>query len=89
MDVNANEIDIVHLAGKKKSAGKPRSVLVKCVSHKTKAKVMREKKKAKNVQIKEDLAHGIQDNLYKVIKKKFALGIKSLWTVDRKIRCNF
>ena len=49
VDVKSEEIDIAHRVGGFRNDGKPRPILVKCVSHKSKAKVMRNKKKAKNV----------------------------------------
>ncbi len=89
VEIEKSDIDIVHRAGRRRSDGKPRAILVKCVSHKTKLKVMREKKKAKHVTIKEDLAYGMQDYMYQVIEKKSELGIESVWTIDGKIRCKF
>ena len=50
------EIDIVHRLGRRQD-NKPRSILVKFLSHKTKEKVMRAKK---NVKVSEDLAPGIK-----------------------------
>ncbi len=89
VEVDAQEIDIVHRTGKRRSDGKPRAILVKCLSHKTKAKVMKEKRKAKNVTFREDLAHGILEYFNNILDKKEELGIESVWTIDGKIRCKF
>ena len=42
----------------KKSLDKTRGILVKFVSYRTKEKIMRKKKSAKNIRISEDLASG-------------------------------
>ncbi len=88
MELESSDIDIVHRAGRRRD-DKPRAILVKCVSHKTKVHVMREKKKAKKVTIREDLAIGMNEYMRKVVDRKTELGIESVWTVDGKIRCKF
>eukprot|EP00794_Sanderia_malayensis_P020697 gene20697-22733_t len=57
--VEPRDIDIVHRVGRRWE-NKPRAVLVKFISHKTKELIMRNKKKATNVKVKEDLAPGIK-----------------------------
>ena len=57
--VAQNEIDIVHRVGRRQE-NRPRSILIKFISHKTKEKVMRAKKKSTTVKINEDLAPGIK-----------------------------
>ena len=54
LDLVRSEIDIVHRVGRRDS--NPRSILVKFLSHKTKERVMRCKKKATHIKIHEDLA---------------------------------
>ena len=89
VDVKNEEIDIAHRVGGFRNDGKLRPILVKCVSHKSKAEVMRNKKKAKNVKIHEDLAHGIKSILDELVERKSELGLDSVWTVDGKIKYKF
>ena len=76
--INQNDIDIVHRVGRRQE-NKPRPILVKVLSHKTKEKVMRAKKKATNVKINEDLAPGIKRLLDKVSTNRRFLNIDSVW----------
>ena len=48
------DLDIVHRTGRHRDDGKPRPILVKCMSHKSKVRVMKNKKKAKNVTVHEE-----------------------------------
>ena len=59
---------------------------MKCLSHKTKARVLRDKKKAKNVTIYEGLAGGVKNLLDELISRKHELGLESVWTIDDKVR---
>ena len=83
------DLDIVHRTGRYRDDGKPRPILVKCMSHKSKAKVMKNKKKAKNVRVHEDLAFGVKVVLDELIERKHELGLDSVWTIDGIIRFKF
>ena len=76
LDFEKSDIDIVHRVGRG-HADIPRSILVKFISHKSKGKVMRAKKKAKNVKIQEDLAPGIKHIFDEVSLKRRFVNIES------------
>ena len=82
------EIDIVHRVGRRQD-NKPRSILVKFLSHKTKEKVMRAKKNAKNVKVSEDLAPGIKRIFDEVSSNRRFLNIDSVWTIDGRIKLRY
>ena len=86
VEVEKKEIEIVHRVGRHRDDDKPRAILVKCLSHKTKARVLRDKKKAKNITIYEDLAGGVKNLLDELISRKHELGLESVWTIDGKVR---
>ena len=87
-DIDAKEIDVVHRVGKK-SQDKTRGILVKFVSHKTKEKIMRKKKSAKNIRISEDLASGTRVMLNKIHTEKQNVNIEKAWTIDGRIKYKF
>ena len=78
-----SEIDIVHRVGRRDS--NPRSILVKFLSHKTKERVMRCKKKAAHIKIHEDLAPGIKRIFNEVSSNRRFLNVDSVWTIDGNI----
>ena len=86
--VTQNEIDIVHRVGRRQE-NRPRPILIKFLSHKTKEKVMRAKKKATTVKINEDLAPGIKRILDEVSSNRRFLNIDSVWTIDGRIKFRF
>ena len=57
--IEARDIDIVHRVGRRQE-NKPRAILVKFMSHKSKEQVMKKKKEATSLKIWEDLAPGIK-----------------------------
>ena len=83
-----NEIDIVHRVGHRQD-NRPRPVLVKFLSHKTKEKVMRAKKNALTVKMKEDLAPGITQIYDQVSSNRRFLNIDSVWTIDGRIKFRY
>ena len=74
------------MVGRHRDDDKPCAILVKCLSHKTKARVLRDKKKAKNITIYEDLAGCVKNLLDELIPRKHELGLESVWTIDGKMR---
>ena len=85
LEIDPNEIDIVHRVGRSKD-NKPRSTLVKFISHKTKEQVMRRRKMAKYLKISEDLAPGIKKIFDEVSSNRRFLDVDSVWTIDGKIK---
>ena len=69
LDIRHHELDIVHRVGHRQE-NKPRSILVKFLSHKSKEKVMRANKNAKKVKIYEDLVPGIRLGIFDEVKFK-------------------
>ena len=55
--LEAEEIDITHRVGQRRQ-DRGRGILVKFVSHKSKVKIMKKKRQAKNIRVSEDLAQG-------------------------------
>jgi len=88
LDFENSDIDIVHRVGRR-HADVPRAILVKFMSHKSKEKVMRAKKKAKTVKIQEDLAPGIKRIFDEVSSKHRFLNIESVWTIDGRIKFKY
>ena len=88
INIQQNEIDIVHRVGRRQE-NKPRPILVKFLSHKTKEKVMRAKKRATNIKINEDLAPGIKRLFDEVSTNRRFLNIESVWTIDGRIKFRF
>ena len=88
LDFEKSDIDIVHRVGRGHT-DIPRSILVKFLSHKSKEKVMRAKKKAKNVKIQEDLAPGIKRIFDEVSSKRRFLNIESVWSIDGRIKFRY
>ena len=86
--VTQNEIDIVHRVGHRQQHRLCPS-LIKFISHKTKEKVMKAKKKATTVTINEDLAPGIKRILDDVSSNRRFLNIDSVWTIDGGIKVRF
>eukprot|EP00112_Aurelia_sp_Birch-Aquarium-sp1_P009358 Seg2060.2 transcript_id=Seg2060.2/GoldUCD/mRNA.D3Y31 product="hypothetical protein" protein_id=Seg2060.2/GoldUCD/D3Y31 len=79
-------MEIVHRVGRNRDDGKPRAILVKCLSHKTKVGVIRDEKKAKKISIHEDLAGCVKALLNELVSRKYELGLESVWTIDGKLR---
>ena len=82
VETEAEEIDITHRAGQKhKDRG--RGILVIFVSHKSKVKIMKKKRQAKNIRASKDLAQGTRKILNDIHAKKTQLAWKRLrlWTV--------
>ena len=88
IEMKKEEIDIVHRTGYSRN-GKQHPILVKCLSHKAKSKVMAAKKKAKTVKIHKDLAFGIKRMLMELVDRKQELELDSVWTIDGKVRYKF
>ena len=88
LDVDRSEIEIVHRVGRRDNS-KPRSILVKFLSHKSKDLVMRCKKKATNIKINEDLAPGIKRIFNEVSSNRRFLNVDSVWTIDGKIKFRY
>ncbi len=89
VSINPSEIDIVHRLGRPYNDGHCRPILVKFMSHKTKEKVMKNKKKAKNVKIFKDLAKEIKVMLDQIVEHKTSLRIDKCWTIDGRIKYKF
>lgn len=85
VDVKASDIDIVHRVGRR-DPNKPRAIILKFMSHKSKEAVMRKKRDAKNIKIREDLAPGIKRMFDEVSVNRRSLNIESVWTIDGRIR---
>ncbi len=85
VDICPEEIDIAHRVGRAYE-NKPRSILVKFISHKSKEKVMRRKKEAKSVRIYEDLVPGVKKLFDHVSSQRRFLNVESVWTIDGRIR---
>ena len=88
LDMDRSEIDIIHRVGRRVDS-KPRSILVKFLSHKSKEKVMRCKKNATHIRINEDLAPGIKTIFDEVSSNRRFLNIDSVWTIDGKIKFRY
>ena len=88
LDFENSDIDIVHRVGRR-HAEVPRAILVKFMSHKSKEKVMRAKKKAKTVKIQKDLAPSIKRIFDEVSSKCRFLNIESVWTIDGQIKFKY
>ena len=86
--VTQNKIDIVHQVGRRQE-NRPRPIVINFISHKTKEKVMRAKKKVTAVKINEDLAPGIKRLLDDVRSNRRFLHIDSVWTIDGGITVRF
>ena len=84
-EINAEEIDITHRAGKKHQ-DRSRGILVKVISHKSKVNVMKKKKQAKNICITKDLSVGTRKMLNDIYTKKNAIGMEKAWITDGKIK---
>ena len=65
---------------------KPRAILVKFMSHKSKEKIMRVKKNCKNIKIHEDLAPGIKKIFDQLSFGRRLYDIESVWTIDGRIK---
>ncbi len=85
VDINPEDIDIVHRVGKRKD-GETRGILIKFLCHKSKEKIMRKKKEAKNIGVKEDLAPGIKGMVNKIFKDKGRINVEKVWTIDGRIK---
>ncbi len=85
VEVKPEEIEIVHRVGRVQK-DKTRAILVKFLSHKTKVRVMRKKKEAKNINIKEDLAQGMKKLVNYIYDRKYFLRVEKVWTIDGKIK---
>ena len=59
------------------------------MSHKSKEKVMRAKKKANNGKIQEDLSPGIKRIFSEVNSKHRFLNIESVWSIDGRIKFRY
>ncbi len=60
-------------------------MLVKLISHKTKELILRSKKIATNVKVKEDLAPRIKKPFYDINMQRL-LNLESVWTIDGQIK---
>ena len=88
LELDKNEIDIVHRIGRVLE-GKTRPILIKFVSHKTKERIMRKKKEAKDVRFVEDLAYGIKKMYSFLNANPSELNLEFVWTIDGKIKYKF
>ena len=88
LDVDRSEIEIVHQIGCRDNS-KARSIVVNFLSHKSKELVMRCKKKATNIKLIEDLAHGIKRIFNEVSSNKRFLNVDSVWTIDGKSKFRY
>ncbi len=88
IDIVRNEIDIVHRVGRSQG-GKPRPILVKFLSHKTKELVMRKRKETKEIRIVEDLAPGIKQMFDFLNSSRSNLNLEFVWTIDGRIKYKF
>ena len=92
VSVDKHDIDIVHRVGRFEE-GKPRPILIKFLSHKTKEVVMRKKKeakdRAKDVKIVEDLANGIRKIYTFLNANRRDLKLEYVWTIDGRIKYKF
>ena len=93
IDVEENDIEIAHRAGKYRPEGrrdvkKARPVLIKFASHKMKVKVMKAKKEFKGSQfwITEDLTKQTAERMKALNQMRIANKIKGAWTTDGKIK---
>ena len=89
VDITSRDIEIVHRTGRRREDRRPRAILLKCLSHKTKSEIMVKKKTAKNIRIFEDLAFGIKKMLDEVVRNKQRLNVESIWTIDGKLKFKF
>ena len=93
VDVREDEIEIIHRAGKYRPEGrhnpkKARPILIKFLSHKTKARVMRAKKALKGSEfwLAEDLTSETAEKVKLLNEIRKVKKIKNVWTIDGKIR---
>ena len=93
IEIKETDIEIAHRAGKfrpegRRDAKKSRPVLLKFASHKTKVKIMRAKKEFKGTEywVTEDLTSENADKVKVLNQLRKDNKIKSVWTVDGKIR---
>ena len=86
--IDPDEIDIVHRVGRfqNRDQGKHRAVLIKFISHKSKMRIMKEKKKATGIKIFEDLAPGVKRMLDSLNVNRIPLNLESVWTIDGRIK---
>ena len=93
-EISADEIEIIHRIGARKSGrgeqgsrrdGKPRPVIVKLLSHKSKMKILLKRKmlKGKGLVIAEDMADDIAKRLKELKRKR---SVESSWFSNGKIR---
>ena len=83
--LNSNDIDIIHRVGRF-SPGKPRAVLIKFMSHKSKELVMRNKRKATGVKFREDLATNVKKAFDHISINRRNYNVESVWTIDGRIK---
>ena len=88
IEIEAKDIDIVHRVGRRQNE-RLRAILVKFMLHKTKESIMRKKKEAKHVKIREDLAPGIKQIFDEISINRRSLNVESVWTIDGRIKFRF
>ena len=79
VEIEAEEIDITRRVGQRHQ-DRGRGILVKFVSHKSKVKIMKKKRQAKNIRVSEDLAQGTRKMLNDIHTKKNSIGVEKAWT---------
>ena len=84
-EIEAEEIDITYRVGQRRQ-DRGRGILVKFVSHKSKVKIMKKNRQAKNIRVSEDLAQGTRKMLNDIHAKKNPIGVEKAWTLDGKIK---
>lgn len=88
VEVESADIDIVHRIGRRED-DRPRAILVKFLCHKTKEKIMKRKREAKNIRIVEDLAPGIKRLFNYVNSLRSSSNLESVWTIDGRVKFKF
>ena len=78
VEISADEVD--------RWRDRPRAVMIKFVSHRSKIKVMKKKKSANTIKISEDLSKGTRLMLNKIYANKDAINVEKAWTIDGRIK---
>ena len=81
----SKETDIVHRTGCRYQE-KPRGILVKFMSHKSKVNIMQRKENVNRIGMSEDLSYGTRKMLNMIHNKKQEINVEKAWTIDGKIK---
>ena len=86
VEINPEEIDIVHRVPGKKTKDRSRGILIKFVSHQSKVNVMKKRKNTATIRKSEDLAYGTRNMLNKIHNNKDGINVEKPWSIDGRIK---